>query len=202
MTTTSATGTSWRPTGPLLRPSTVFTEVCRLLERRRGMQAELAFLADVRAGRFRLVDDLEPDLDRIAALVERYADLSLGKVDASVVALTERLELREVATLDRWDFSVVRPGTRPPSPCSRSGHEPAIAAGRRGRPGEGTGGVLQKYRRTTSGRRVGAWRTSASAITHAAARRAETCPADPVRQHCSLCPGAAHSGTGPSTHGA
>ena len=90
------------------------------------MQAELAFLADVRAGRFRLVDDLEPDLDRIAELVERYADLPLGTVDASVVALIERLELREVATLDRRDFSVVRPGTRPPSPCSRSRHEPAV----------------------------------------------------------------------------
>ena len=64
--------------GPLLLPATVSTEVCRLLERRRGTQAELALLADVRAGRFRLVDDLEPDLDRIAELVERYADLPLG----------------------------------------------------------------------------------------------------------------------------
>ncbi len=83
-----------------------------MLERRRGTQARLAFLADVRAGRFRLVDDLEPDLDRIAELVERYADLPLGTVDASVVALTERLGLHEVATLDHRDFSVVRPGTR------------------------------------------------------------------------------------------
>lgn len=94
--------------GPLLLPATVFTEVCLLLERRRGTQAELAFLADVRAGRFRLVD-VEPDLERIAELVERYSDLPLGTVDASVVALTERLELPEVATLDHRDFSVVRP---------------------------------------------------------------------------------------------
>ncbi len=48
------------------------------------MQVEFAFLADVRAGRFTLVDDLKPDLDRIAELVERYADLPLGTVDASV----------------------------------------------------------------------------------------------------------------------
>lgn len=94
--------------GPLLLPATVFTEVCLLLERRRGTHAEPAFLADVRAGRFRLVD-AEPDLERIAELVERYSDLPLGTVDASVVALTERLELPEVATLDRRDFSVVRP---------------------------------------------------------------------------------------------
>lgn len=31
--------------GPLLVPSTVFTEVCMLAERRRGTRAELAFLA-------------------------------------------------------------------------------------------------------------------------------------------------------------
>ncbi|MGR6968016.1 hypothetical protein ACU610_26520 [Geodermatophilus sp. URMC 61] len=34
-------------------------------------------------------------------------------MDASVVALTERLELREVAALDRRDFSVVRPRHTP-----------------------------------------------------------------------------------------
>ncbi len=95
--------------GRLLLPVTVLTEVYLLLERRRGTQAELAVLADVRGGRFRLVDDLEPDLDRIAELVECYADLPLGTVDASVVARTERLGLQEVATLDHRDFSVVRP---------------------------------------------------------------------------------------------
>lgn len=38
--------------GPLLIPVTVATEVCLMLERRRGTYAELAFLADVRAGRY------------------------------------------------------------------------------------------------------------------------------------------------------
>ncbi|WP_199506453.1 hypothetical protein [Geodermatophilus sp. TF02-6] len=83
-----------------------------LLERRRGTRAELAFLPDVRARRFRLVD-VEPDLERIAKLVERYADLPLGTVDASVVAPIERLELPEVAILNHRDFSVVRPRHTP-----------------------------------------------------------------------------------------
>ncbi|MFI5714029.1 hypothetical protein [Kribbella sp. NPDC051620] len=39
----------------------------------------------------------------------RYADLPLGLVDASVIALAEQLELQEIATLDRRHFSVVRP---------------------------------------------------------------------------------------------
>lgn len=49
------------------------------------------------------------DWERIAELVERYADLGLGGVDASVVAVAERLHVREIATLDHRDFSVVRP---------------------------------------------------------------------------------------------
>lgn len=50
--------------GPLLVPSTVFTEVCMLAERRRGTRAELAFLADVRAGLFTLLESASADLDR------------------------------------------------------------------------------------------------------------------------------------------
>jgi hypothetical protein len=95
--------------GPLLVPTTVFTEVCLLAERRRGTRAELAFLADIRAGLFTLIDSTTADLDRIAELVKTYADLPLGTVDASVVALTERLGLAEVATLDHRHFSIVRP---------------------------------------------------------------------------------------------
>jgi uncharacterized protein len=95
--------------GPLLVPTTVFTEVCMLVERRRGTRAELAFLADVRSGLFTLLETTSADLDRIADLVETYSDLPLGTVDASVIALAERLNLPAVATLDHRHFNVVRP---------------------------------------------------------------------------------------------
>lgn len=49
------------------------------------------------------------DWRRAAELVIRYADLPLGAVDASVVAVAERLGLAEIATIDRRHFSVVRP---------------------------------------------------------------------------------------------
>jgi uncharacterized protein len=53
---------------------------------------------------------LEPDdWRRAAELVTRYADMPLGAVDASVVAVAERLGLAEIATIDRRHFSVVRP---------------------------------------------------------------------------------------------
>src|SRR5438445_5756948 len=59
-------------------------------------------------GEFRLEALTGPDLDRMAELVETYADLPLGTVDASVVALAERLGLTSVGTLDRRHFTVVR----------------------------------------------------------------------------------------------
>ena len=95
--------------GRLLVPTTVFTEVCMLVERRRGTRAELAFLSDVRSGLFTMPESTSADLDRISELVETYADLPLGTVDASVIALAERLKLPAVATLDRRHFTGVQP---------------------------------------------------------------------------------------------
>lgn len=42
-------------------------------------------------------------------LLETYLDLSLGIVDAAVIALAERLQLTEIATLDHRHVAVVRP---------------------------------------------------------------------------------------------
>lgn len=96
---------------PLLIPAPVLTEVCWLLDRNRGSKAEATFLralADPR-GPLTLSPTTDEELLRIAELVERYADLPLGAVDASVVALAERLGIREVATIDHRHFNIVRP---------------------------------------------------------------------------------------------
>ncbi|MFC3985084.1 PIN domain-containing protein [Streptosporangium jomthongense] len=90
------------------RSHDVVTEVCQLIERRQGSKAEAAFLSSFRAGLV-LVQVTTEDLDRMSELVEVYANLPLGAVDASVVAVAERLGLTEVAALDRRHFTVVRP---------------------------------------------------------------------------------------------
>ncbi|MFC4057341.1 type II toxin-antitoxin system VapC family toxin [Planomonospora corallina] len=97
--------------GPLLVPATVLTEVCQLVEKRQGSKAEAAFLGSFGSG-LTLVDLTSEDLTRMGVLVERYASLPLGAVDASVVAISERLGITEVATLDRRHFTVVRPRHR------------------------------------------------------------------------------------------
>ncbi|MBJ7608126.1 MAG: PIN domain-containing protein [Candidatus Dormibacteraeota bacterium] len=67
------------------------------------------FVADIRRGTYQLESVDAPDAVRCVELAETYADLDLGIVDASVIALAERLGVTEVLTLDRRDFSVVRP---------------------------------------------------------------------------------------------
>ena len=57
-----------------------------------------------------MVDLTATDLGRCAELVKQYSDLPLGATDACLVALAERLEIVELATLDRRHFSIVRPG--------------------------------------------------------------------------------------------
>lgn len=96
-------------TDPLLVPTPVIVETSWLLESRLGPSAELAFLRAIEAGYLARVDLAADDWVRVGDLVEQYADLGLGLVDASVVAVAERLGARTVATLNHRDFHVVRP---------------------------------------------------------------------------------------------
>jgi hypothetical protein len=95
--------------GPLLVPVLVVTEVVYLIGTRLGTDAEVRFIADLATGELIVEPVVASDWLRIAELVGRYRDLPLGSVDASVVAAAERLDVTEIATLDRRDFSVVRP---------------------------------------------------------------------------------------------
>jgi len=64
---------------------------------------------DIDRGAYHIAELTVADLTRAAELGAAYPNLDLGLVDASVIALTERLNETKVATLDRRDFSVVRP---------------------------------------------------------------------------------------------
>ena len=93
----------------LLVPATVVAEVGYMLAREAGARVEALFLTAVADGDFQLVDLTTVDIRRAAQLVTAYGDMPLGTTDATVIAVAERLGVREVATLDRRHFSVVRP---------------------------------------------------------------------------------------------
>jgi predicted nucleic acid-binding protein len=95
--------------GTLTVPAPVVPETAWLIERRLGPGAEARFLRLVTSRRIDVVDLTLDDYARCVELIEVDADLGLGFVDASVVAIGERLGITELATLNRRDFTVVRP---------------------------------------------------------------------------------------------
>ena len=78
-----------------------------------GPTTQLGFLSTVATNAVTRVDLTDEDWRRVVELVGQYADLALDVVDASTIAVAERLGQTTVATLDRRDFLVVRPQHTP-----------------------------------------------------------------------------------------
>ena len=92
---------------PLLAPVTILPEVAYLLRERIGPHAETAFVSSVARGEV-IVENLTlRDWKRVEVLMGTYD--FLGLVDASVMAIAERLKLQKLATTDRRHFHAVRP---------------------------------------------------------------------------------------------
>lgn len=96
-------------TEDLIVPGLVLAELDYWCHERLGAEVWLVFLEDLLGGAYRAEHPTGHDLERCATLQRQYADLRLGVVDASVVALAERLNEPKVATLDHRHFAVMRP---------------------------------------------------------------------------------------------
>jgi uncharacterized protein len=95
--------------GPLVTNALVIAEAAYLIDRQLGPEAEAALFESIAEGSLRVEDLEQDDWARVAELIRTYADLRLGGTDASLIALAERLDIDRIATLNRRDFTVVRP---------------------------------------------------------------------------------------------
>lgn len=93
----------------LVVPVLVLAELDYWCQKRLGGSAWLTFLDDLLNGSYRTEAPTLRDLARCSELQTTYADLHLGVVDSSVLALVERLREPKVATLDHRHFGTVRP---------------------------------------------------------------------------------------------
>ena len=92
-----------------LVPAPVVTETCIAVLDRLGAEAELSFLRSL-ASKELLVEPLgDADLRRVVEILEQYQDARFGMVDASTMAIAERLKIEVILTLDRRDFTIYRP---------------------------------------------------------------------------------------------
>ena len=87
----------------------VLAEVDYLVATRRGVDAELAVLAELSGGAYELASLDAHDVAAARRVVERYRDLGVGLADASLAVLAQRHRTRTILTLDRKHFSVMRP---------------------------------------------------------------------------------------------
>ncbi|MFY1698163.1 MULTISPECIES: type II toxin-antitoxin system VapC family toxin [unclassified Solwaraspora] len=99
--------------GPLVTSPMIVAEAAYLITRELGPTAEQSLYTAIIEGDLRVETLTRTDWIRIRELVDRYRDLPLGGTDASVIALAERFAVRQVATLDRRHFTVVRPAHTP-----------------------------------------------------------------------------------------
>jgi predicted nucleic acid-binding protein len=93
----------------LIVPAPVLVEVDYWLTKLYGPETWGLFVEDLERGAYRLHHLDEKGVARAAEIERIYASLDLGFVDAAVLTACEQLGEEKVATLDRRDFSVVRP---------------------------------------------------------------------------------------------
>jgi predicted nucleic acid-binding protein len=87
-------------------PGLVLAEVDYFLRDERVAMRK--FMRDPRRGAFTYAPPAMDQIARAMDIDERYADLGLGVVDASIVALADDLGIRRVATRELRHFSAVR----------------------------------------------------------------------------------------------
>jgi len=97
----------------LIVPITVLPEVDYLVSRRMGTHVAASLMEHIATGELHVEQLTQADLLRGIQLMRQYADSDIGFVDASIVAVAERLGVRKILTLDRRHFGQIRPRHAP-----------------------------------------------------------------------------------------
>jgi len=97
-----------RDGGRWILPWAILPEVDYLASTKLTVEVARAFAADVRDGQYRMDANAARDLPRAVSLLDRYAELRLGLVDAVVMAQAERHKAEAIVTLDVRHFRAVR----------------------------------------------------------------------------------------------
>jgi hypothetical protein len=96
-------------TDALVVPITVLPEICYLLNTHLSQESEKKLIASITQGELRIEGLTNEDFRRSVQLLETYSDVNIGFVDASMVAIAERLKISRILTTDRNHFPIIRP---------------------------------------------------------------------------------------------
>ena len=93
---------------PLITTWPVMTETCYLLLVRKGVQAQVKFVENYHRDLFQVFELPKNRSERLAKLMQQYADLPMDLADASLVMLAEHLGEGRIFSVDQRDFNTYR----------------------------------------------------------------------------------------------
>lgn len=92
----------------LIVPDVILPEISYLVNKYLSVEVEVKLLSSIKVGELALESFLPTDLERVIELISTYKDEKIGFVDASIVAIAERLKITKILTLDKH-FHLIRP---------------------------------------------------------------------------------------------
>jgi predicted nucleic acid-binding protein len=96
-------------TGDRIVAAPVLPELFYLITQRVNYPEAVRFFGALQTSAFRIVPLTAVDMARMSAIMHEYEDNRFDFVDTAIMALSERLNVTRVYTLDRRDFIVFRP---------------------------------------------------------------------------------------------
>lgn len=95
---------------PLVVSPYVIAELDHLVLTRHGPAAERAVLIELAGGAWELAPIDRTRLAAATRIVDQYRDVPIGVTDASNIVLAQAYQTRDIATLDRRHFTILRFG--------------------------------------------------------------------------------------------
>ena len=94
---------------PIILPSPVVTEVAYLILRDLGQIHLADFVESLAQTGFDFAEPIATDYARAGHIIRQYHDTKIDFVDAIIVAIAERLNIKKILTVDQRHFRLFRP---------------------------------------------------------------------------------------------
>ena len=95
----------WR----IVLPIPAITETAYLVRKNLGQKALADFTESLSDASFEFEAPVSADYSRASEILRKYNDQNIDFVDACIVAMAERLDVKTILTVDRRHFSVFKP---------------------------------------------------------------------------------------------
>ncbi len=90
-------------------PAPVLPELFYMMTARVGYTSAVNFFSTLQSAAFHIEALTAEDMARMSQIMTEYRDNAFDFVDVAIMALSERLNVTDIYTLDQRDFTIFRP---------------------------------------------------------------------------------------------